>query len=1389
MANTYSTGTLEVTNGQKLAKLTGGSAISINMKPGDLIKAGDGSLNAIAAINTGVTPHEITFATEFDGTTSGSVAYFTTHMPAGWGDVIALNEHVADEIRAIGIGILTMDTLQTALDNANAAVATVQAILDDAEAVETTVAQHLADTVQAKDDAQAAEAAASGHATTADDRATASDNSATAAAQTKADMDAAIALLGLPGTHVASNYLRRKTDNTAMEYRTPSQVKSDIGLGNVDNTSDANKPVSTAQQSALDLKANRASPAFSGIPTAPTAPQETDNNQIATTAFVRAVVSALVDAAPGTLDTLNELAEALGNDPEFATTISNQIAEKLSTTTFDAWVTSTFDTHTHDADDITDATATGKAVLRAANAVAARVALELYSVAEVNNLLDDKLNASSYTAADVLAKLITVDGPGSGIDADKLDGLNSTDFLQTSYTATVDAALATKMNANITSLTLSLISSADFRLNGTARWHSSSAKSGGLLGTMLGAWSDAFQFMPVLSLEYYDGTNWVDYSEKLEEAKNLFDGIAETSLNLSATRNHWRVVIQAEAWHNGGIFQAYQEYTSEGGGHTFNLKVENCATQDFAAGVNTLINETGANDNYFYARAMDAGNADRYYRITIETTQPGSSKWVWLRCMTNRLTYGAFLGLPFDWRYDKVLRTSGVRVNGDDVWHEGNFDPAGKSNVGHQHAITDVTDLDTTLDAKADKGLLSGGTEVVLTANATITSTSNGKVVVGNSATPITFTLDTPANLGNKFLALISNVNEGDLTVAGSFDSGDTSLVLREGQSMAVTSNGTTHRLLLRGGGSDSSGATIPVRIQKVGDGGATYDIGHAIPNEDAMMVFVGGVPQGTDKYTIAGTSITFESNVTSGEKIEVFLIKSLSSILGVNPVYKKTAGTGSTGPFTLVREPHTFEAVDIYVGGILQPKDGLAYTIAGNQITFSEAIPSQTYWEELHLQPVAIGTPSDETVGATQIKGSDAEAIRDKLGLGSDNISANISSVDFTGNGTVGPYTLSATPVSKEAVLELIVGGYPQATSAIASVSGNTITMTEAIPNGVACSAKVITQVAIGTPSDETVGAAQIKASDAEAIREKLGYGDGNHVGSTVFSLTGFVFPGYLELDGSTFNQATFPDLYAYLGNSNVLPNFTDRVPRHAGPLAGAAGTTQDDATRVGIDGLNVSGSSSNNTGGGLAAHDPGVTYMGVGAISPSPSYKATATKIDISTVLDLRYGRGSETRVKAYVGKWLIKAASEPVNAGTVDVLSLATDVQGKVNKSDIVGTLTSAGNGRVIERGSNANGEYVKFADGTMICTKDYANTGLTWSAAVNIYRSATITPGAMPASFIAAPILSVSGTDDSGHGWPVIATYHSSSSWGLFAMAREASGNTGFKLRLTAIGRWF
>lgn len=81
----------------------------------------------------------------------------------------------------------------------------------------------------------------------------------------------------------------------------------------------------------LGAYAPLASPAFTGAPTAPTATAGTNTTQIATAAFVQAAIASLVDTSPAALDTLNELAAALGDDANFATTMTNALAGKAAT--------------------------------------------------------------------------------------------------------------------------------------------------------------------------------------------------------------------------------------------------------------------------------------------------------------------------------------------------------------------------------------------------------------------------------------------------------------------------------------------------------------------------------------------------------------------------------------------------------------------------------------------------------------------------------------------------------------------------------------------------------------------------------------------------------------------------------------------------------------------------------------------------------------------------------------------------------------------------------------------------------------------------------------------------------------------------------------------------
>jgi len=105
--------------------------------------------------------------------------------------------------------------------------------------------------------------------------------------------------------------------------------------GGVTSVGGATGTVSNAQIAsaitATGTFATLASPTFTGTPLAPTAVAGTSNTMIATTAFVTTAVTNLIDSAPAALDTLNELAAALGDDNNFSATVITQLGNKANT--------------------------------------------------------------------------------------------------------------------------------------------------------------------------------------------------------------------------------------------------------------------------------------------------------------------------------------------------------------------------------------------------------------------------------------------------------------------------------------------------------------------------------------------------------------------------------------------------------------------------------------------------------------------------------------------------------------------------------------------------------------------------------------------------------------------------------------------------------------------------------------------------------------------------------------------------------------------------------------------------------------------------------------------------------------------------------------------------
>ncbi|MGJ7685956.1 prophage tail fiber N-terminal domain-containing protein [Escherichia coli] len=150
----------------------------------------------------------------------------------------------------------------------------------------------------------------------------------------------------LTGEAKASAEAAAKSEQSAKQHRDEAQrIVDDLKGSNAsttekglvqlcsdtDNDSEELAATPKAVKAVMDetkTKAPLDSPAFTGTPTTPTPPDDAVGLETANAAFVRKLLAALVDSSPEALDTLNELAAALGNDPEFATTIMNALAGK-----------------------------------------------------------------------------------------------------------------------------------------------------------------------------------------------------------------------------------------------------------------------------------------------------------------------------------------------------------------------------------------------------------------------------------------------------------------------------------------------------------------------------------------------------------------------------------------------------------------------------------------------------------------------------------------------------------------------------------------------------------------------------------------------------------------------------------------------------------------------------------------------------------------------------------------------------------------------------------------------------------------------------------------------------------------------------------------------------
>lgn len=128
----------------------------------------------------------------------------------------------------------------------------------------------------------------------------------------------------------------------------------------------------------------------------------------------------------------------------------------------------------------------------------------------------------------------------------------------------------------------------------------------------------------------------------------------------------------------------------------------------------------------------------------------------------------------------------------------------------------------------------------------------------------------------------------------------------------------------------------------------------------------------------------------------------------------------------------------------------------------------------------------------------------------------------------------------------------------------------------------------------------------------------------------------------------------------------------------------------------------------------------------------------------------------------------------------------------KGSILGAVGQTGGvptGSIIETGTNANGTYTKWADGTMICTKSVATGVVAHPASGALYKSAAVSAGAWAANFANTPHTSFGGTNTAGGGWIAQEVYPNAVNAGSYSSVHCLAGSAGWSMWIIAVGRWF
>ena len=352
-------------------------------------------------------------------------------------------------------------------------------------------------------------------------------------------------------------------------------------------------------------------------------------------------------------------------------------------------------------------------------------------------------------------------------------------------------------------------------------------------------------------------------------------------------------------------------------------------------------------------------------------------------------------------------------------------DTVGAMVTGNTESNITVTyeDSDGTLDFSVTGGgsvseafktiSVSGQDDVVAdSATDTLTLVAGSNMTITTSASGDTITFASSGSGGSQNLFSTIAVSGQSNVVA---DSTTDTLTLVAGSGMTITTDasGDSITFASSGSGGGSSSSSEFAKNTFTGDGSTTaFTLTKTMSSEDGLIVFIDGVYQADNVYSVSGTTLTFATAPVNSRVIEVFQLE--GGIVGSAPVVNTMTGDGSDTTLTLSVAPISENQTFVTIDGVVQHKS--TYSVSGTTLTFSAAPPTGTAVECITFTNVTAAT--DLVVDS------------------------------FTGDGSDTTFTLSRQPLTENNTQVYLSGVYQQ--KSVYSISGTTLTFATAPANGV---------------------------------------------------------------------------------------------------------------------------------------------------------------------------------------------------------------------------------------------------------------------------------------------------------------------------------------------------